>query len=80
MPIVDYECGQCGEKKEVLLPIGMPDPTCCHEVMTRLWTIGNIRIKYSPPLWVGRIDEIHKAQEQRGERLRLPHPKEVGAN
>ncbi len=55
-------------------------PLCCGEVMTRIYSIGKHVEKYSPPLWVGRIEEIHKAQEQKGERLRMVYPKEVRAS
>jgi hypothetical protein len=64
---------------EIFRPIDHEKPLCCGEVMTRLYTIDTLKIKMKYPLWVDRIDDINKAQEQRGERLRLPHPKTVGA-
>jgi hypothetical protein len=36
-------------------------------------------IKMGYPAWVDRMEDIHKAQEQRGERLRMIHPSEVQA-
>ena len=79
MPLYDYQCLKCGQSNEVLSRIGAPVPLCCGGFMTRLYTIDKVVIKWSPPGWVDRIFEIHKAQADRGERLRLPHPKEVGA-
>lgn len=79
MPVYDYRCKVCKETVEVVSPMDAPVPTCCCEVMTRLYKPGSMVLKMGYPGFVDRIDDIHKAQEQRGERLRLPHPKEVGA-
>jgi hypothetical protein len=38
-----------------------------------------MKVKMKYPGWIDKIDDIHKAQEQRGERLRFVHPREVGA-
>lgn len=48
--------------------------------MTRRYTVDHVVIKMGAPLWTGRMDDIHKAQSQRGERLRFVHPSEIGAN
>jgi len=45
--------------------------------MRRLYNMGNMLIKEKYPLWVDRMEDIHKAQEQRGERFRMIHPSEV---
>ena len=79
MPLYEYKCSLCGKSKEVLSLVGESAPVCCGGVMTRKFTIDSLFIKWTKPLWVDRIGEIHKAQADRGERLRLPHPKEVGA-
>jgi hypothetical protein len=80
MPLFDCSCSKCGKVKEVYVKtLGGLMPDCCGEVMTRTWNAGNQIVKMKYPLWIDRIDEIHKAQADRGERLRMPHPKEVGA-
>lgn len=79
MPVYDFSCEKCGVMKEVITPQGGAEPECCGVPMKREWTVGILRIKNGYPLWVDKIDEIHKAQADKGERLRLPHPKEVGA-
>jgi len=38
---------------------------------------GRVLIKGKYPLWVDRIEDIHKAQEDKGEKLRFVHPSEV---
>uniref|UniRef100_A0A6M3J4T9 Putative regulatory protein FmdB zinc ribbon domain-containing protein n=1 Tax=viral metagenome TaxID=1070528 RepID=A0A6M3J4T9_9ZZZZ len=78
MPLYDYECGKCGLVKEVLAKNEASPPLCCDEVMNRQYGIPLIKIKY--PLWVDRIDDIHKSQADKGQRFRFVHPKEVGAN
>lgn len=79
MPIYDYECKQCGKVDEVLVQQGQAPPICCGETMTRRYSTQYMKVKMGAPLWAGRIDDIHKAQEQRGERLRFVHPSEVRA-
>ena len=65
--------------EEILSRMDVSAPVCCGEVMTRKYTMGRMRIKSGYPIWVDRIDDIHKAQADRGERLRMPHPREVRA-
>mgnify|MGYP001615385180 CR=1 FL=1 len=78
--IYDYQCGKCHQTTEAYVPtVVSPGPSCCGEVMTRVFTVDVLKIKMKYPLWVDRMDDIHKAQEQRGERLRYVHPKEIGA-
>ena len=79
MPIFDFKCNHCGKVDEVLVQESGLIPQCCGEVMNRQYTVENHISKYTPPLWVFRMDEIHKAQAQRGERLRMIYPKEVSA-
>lgn len=78
MPIFDLQCNRCGKIEEFLVQ-GETLPHCCEVPMVRLYTIGRHVDKYAPPLWVGRMDDIHKRQEQRGERFRMIQPGEVGA-
>ncbi len=75
MPLYDFVCPKCDHKLEVIARMDDKAPTCCGEVMNRLY--GNVFIKIKYPLWVDRISEIHKAQESRGERLRMVFPREV---
>lgn len=79
MPLYQYGCEKCGVAKEVIRPIVHEPPICCGEVMTRSYCMDSMVLKMGYPGWINRIDEIHKRQADRGERLRLPHPKEVGA-
>lgn len=81
MPIYDYSCEKCHEVKEVYQKLSTSaPPVCCGQDMERKYSLGNLVIDMGYPGWVGKIDEIHKAQEQRGERLRFVHPSEIGAN
>lgn len=75
-PLYDYTCDVCGKTEERYLPINHDKPTCCSLPMRRLYS-GGILIKWHYPLWVNRMDDIHKAQEQRGERLSFVHPSEI---
>jgi putative FmdB family regulatory protein len=79
MPLYPYRCEKCGTIMEVLRPMKHEKPECCGGLMTRLFNTDNLIIKMGYPGWIDKIDDINKAQEQRGERLRLPHPKTVGA-
>ena len=82
MPIYEFECQECGNRQGVLAQLGDDAPVCCDAVMSRIYSTLAIRDSRSitgkrHELWIGRIDEIHKRQADRGERLRLPHPSEV---
>jgi putative FmdB family regulatory protein len=81
MPLFDFVCEHCGKTREVFKHrADAEDPKCCGGVMTRQYTRGNTVIKMGPPGYTYRMDEIHKAQADRGERLRFVHPKEIGAS
>jgi hypothetical protein len=45
--------------------------------MKRKYGGGTIRVKVTKELYIDRMEDIHKAQEQRGERLRMIYPQEV---
>ena len=80
-PIYEFACEKCGTHREILAPTPEP-PGCCGGVMTRKYGAVAIRDSHSitgkrHERWIYRIDEIHKRQADKGERLRLPHPKEV---
>ena len=83
MPMYDYLCETCGKTEEKIALLGSPPPTCCDVIMKRLFK-GSMGIRDSKSLtgkrnelWINRMDEIHKRQADRGERLRFVHPKEV---
>jgi hypothetical protein len=76
MPLYDYVCEKCGKSESVLSHIDCETPICCGLSMGRLYT-GGCTIKEKYPLWVNRMEDIHKKQQEHGERLRLIHPKEV---
>ena len=78
MALYEFACTVCGVKQESLMSPGNPVPECCGQGMVRVWS-GNLGIKSGPPLWTYRIDEIHKRQADKGERLRFVGPAEVGA-
>ena len=80
MPIYDYKCPTCGKSLELFQWMNARPPECCGKEMNRCYSVGNMRIKMGPPLWTQRMDDIHKAQSDRGERLRFVHPSEIGAN
>ena len=82
MPLYDFICDKCGSSREIVAEMGSGAPKCCSGVMTRKY--GTIAIRDSRSitgkrneLFINRIDEIHKRQADRGERLRMPHPSEV---
>jgi len=80
MPLYDFECGQCGAVSERFIPIDSEPPKCCGKPMAHKLGGGKVVIKSGPPLWVDRMDDIHKAQTDRGEKLRFVHPKEIRAS
>ena len=80
MPLYQFTCGKCLKSVEVIAEMSSfmsRRPQCCGELMNLQF--GTPKIKSGYPLWVDRMEDIHKAQEQRGERLRMIHPREVGA-
>ena len=83
MPIYEFYCEKCGNRLEVLAQMGDSSPVCCGTVMSRTYS-GSVAIRDSRSLtgkrnelFIDRMDEIHKAQADRGERLRFVHPSEV---
>ena len=76
MPLYGFACDSCGRVMEKLLPFEHTNPACCGLVMRQVYA-GRILVKMKYPLWVDRMEDIHKAQEQKGERLRMIYPKEV---
>ena len=82
-PLYEFECQKCGEHSERLTQMGGSPPVCCGAVMSRAYS-GSVLVLDSRSLtgkkrklWLDRLNDIHKAQADRGERLRLPHPSEV---
>ena len=79
MPTYDYRCRNCGERREVFRSMDHPTPICCDEGMERVYDMRVLNIKMGPPLWVDRMEDIGKRQNDRGERRSFVHPREVGA-
>jgi putative FmdB family regulatory protein len=78
MPLYDFSCKECGFIDEFVTHIdadSMPCPKCGATMIRKFPLYGLVKIKY--PLWVDRIDEIHKRQADKGERLRMVYPREV---
>jgi len=79
MPVYEFHCGLCGRKDDWYVNSPKrPLPECCERPMTRTFA-GSFLIKQGPPLWTDRMDEIHKRQADRGEKLRIVQPWEIGA-
>ena len=83
MPVYEFECCNCGSRSEIIACIGDSPPECCGTAMIRTFS-GSVAIRDSHSitgkrneLWINRLDDIHKRQADRGERLTLPHPSEV---
>jgi hypothetical protein len=78
MPMYDYLCEICNaEQEKWARTFEAEPPQCCGVAMIRKSCACGFRMKY--PAWVDRIDEIQKRQTQNGEKMRMVHPKEVGA-
>ena len=82
MPIYEFRCETCEERREVLAQMGDAAPNCCGVAMSLVFGSYGIRDSRSitgtrNELFIDRIDEIHKRQADRGERLRFVHPSEV---
>ena len=81
MPIYEYEC-HSGHRVDVIQNMDGQSPICakCGAEMGRVIS-APARIKIlNKAGWLNRIHEIHKRQADKGEKLRLPHPKEVRAS
>jgi len=76
MPLYDYKCESCLKEVEIIT-FTLTPPQCCDRPMRRIYSIDKQLVKIKYPMWVDRMDDIHKAQAQRGERLRIVHPSEV---
>ncbi len=83
MPIYEFCCEKCGSRQEILAQMGDSPPMCCGACMMRIFS-GSVAIRDSrsltgrrSELWIDRMDEIHKRQADRGERLRFVHPSEI---
>ena len=79
MPIYPYKCSHCGNQTELWGSFDHATPICCDEAMERIYEMRVFKIKQGEELWLHRMDDIHKAQAQRGERLRFVHPREIQA-
>lgn len=79
MPLYDVACYSCGAVKEIFVQGEYRPPECCGKVMERQYTLHNVKIVSGYPLWVDKMEDIGKRQDDRGERRSFVHPKVVGA-
>jgi predicted nucleic acid-binding Zn ribbon protein len=78
MPVYDFVCGNCGKvMPDTFVWPGQVFPECCNKPMLRKMNPANVVVKQGGELYISRMEDIHKAQAQKGERLRMIHPKEV---
>ena len=77
MPLYQFKCRKCPNELEMIRWTFPDPPMCCGELMALQFGTPAIRMGY--PLWVDRMDDIQRRETQNGGRMRLPHPKEVGA-
>ncbi len=76
-PVFNLKCKECGEVKEYIILNGK-EPSCekCGSTnLERLFSTFTFRMKY--PMWVDKVDDYQKRQEDRGIEPTLPHPSEV---
>ena len=78
MPLFDLECRECGiiEERYVSSPDAQVMKCKCGGIMDKLFS-GKILVKIKHPLWVDRLDDHQKRQEERGETITVPHPSKV---
>ena len=77
MPLFDLKCRECGVIEEHY--VSSPDKVIycrCGGIMDRLFS-GSFLLKMKYPLWVDRLDEHQKRQEERGEKITVPHPSKI---
>ena len=71
-----YQCYKC-QNITSFTPEDKPNETChCGGRLVKTST-GTMSLGHDYPLWVDKMDDIHKEQEDRGERLRIVHPSEI---
>jgi hypothetical protein len=80
MPLYDYSCDVCKLTEERFLPMEHKSPVHCSRNMRRLYTVDHYTIDMGYPAFVDRIEEIHKAQSDRGEKRQFVHPSTVRAS
>lgn len=77
MPLFDMRCGKCGKLAERFVQQGQPMPECCGAVMGRVWSLHNLKVKMGTELYIQRMEDIGKAENDRGERRKFVHPSRV---
>ena len=80
MPLYDYHCDNCGMTEERFLAMTHEAPVHCEHKMKRLYTVDHYIIDMGYPAFIDRIEEIHKAQSDRGEKRQFVHPSTVRAS
>ncbi len=80
MPTFDFRCSNCNMTFERFVWDREHIPLCpqCHSSkVERLFTVSNLVIKDKYPLWVDRIDDWQKRQEDKGKEPTLPAARDV---
>lgn len=77
MPLFDVRCQTCGKVQEVFVQGEYHPPECCGAVMGRVWSIEGMRIRQGTELWIERMEDIGKAENDRGKRRSFVHPSRV---
>lgn len=77
MPLYDYRCKHCGNQRELWGQMDHPTPVCCDEGMERVYAHRVFKIKQGTELWIERMEDIGKAENDRGKRRSFVHPSRV---
>jgi hypothetical protein len=77
-PLFDWKCEICGNVTERWVPASGTPFICCGKPAEKLFP-SSFLIKTGYPIWIDRMDDIHKAQADKGQKLRYVHPKEIRA-
>lgn len=76
MPTHKYQCVVCGGMTS-FIPEDKPDQVCwCGGKLVKT-SIGEMQNEHAYPLWVDKVDDIHKEQADKGERLTMVYPWDV---
>jgi len=78
MPLFDLECKKCGviEEHYVSSPDKVIKCNVCGGDMDKLFS-GSFLIREKYPLWVDKLDDHQKWEEERGETITVPHPSQI---
>ena len=79
MPLYEYYCGDCGQEWEVLKLGTGEDAVICHDCRSTnvKRKPSTYRFKFAAPMWVEKVGDYQKRQEDRGVTPTLPNPREI---